>query len=37
MKHLAEHYFNRYSMIAFLDDVQVLEGHKFGAETLLPV
>jgi nitrogen regulatory protein P-II 2 len=31
MKHLAEHYFNRYPMIAFLDEVQVLEGQKFGA------
>jgi nitrogen regulatory protein P-II 2 len=33
MKHLAEHYFNRYPMIAFLDNVEVLEGHKFGAES----
>jgi len=33
MKHLAEHYFNRYPMIAFLDEVEVLEGQKFGAQS----
>jgi nitrogen regulatory protein P-II 2 len=33
MKYLAEHYFNRYPMIAFLDEVEVLEGQKFGAES----
>lgn len=29
--YIEEHYFNDYAMIAFLDDVQVLRGEKFGA------
>jgi nitrogen regulatory protein P-II 2 len=34
MSHIAEHYFDNYAMIAFLDDVEVLRGEKFGAKTL---
>lgn len=30
MKHLAEHYFNRYPMLAFLDDVEVPSGERAG-------
>jgi len=31
MEHVAKHYFENYAMIAFLDDVEVLRGEKFGA------
>lgn len=31
LEHMAEHYFENYAMIAFLDDVEVLRGEKFGA------
>lgn len=31
--HVAEHYFADYAMIAFLDDVEVLRGKKFGAKS----
>jgi len=34
IEHVAKHYFETYAMIAFLDDVEVLRGHKFGAKTL---
>ncbi len=32
LEHVAKNYFNDYAMIAFLDDVQVLNGEKFGAK-----
>jgi len=32
LNHIEEHYFNNYAMIAFLDDVEVLRGEKFGAK-----
>jgi len=31
LEHIAQHYFEKYAMIAFLDDVEVLRGEKFGA------
>jgi hypothetical protein len=31
LKHVAEHYFHKYAMIGFLDDVEVLHGEEFGA------
>jgi nitrogen regulatory protein P-II 2 len=31
LEHVSKHYFNEYAMIAFLDDVEVLRGEKFGA------
>ena len=31
LEHIAENYFDQYAMIAFLDDVEVLRGEKFGA------
>lgn len=31
-EHMAEHYFENYAMIAFLDDVEVLRAEKFGAK-----
>ena len=34
LDHIAKHYFDNYAMIAFLDDVEVLRGEKFGAKTL---
>lgn len=33
LEHIAQHYFDNYAMIAFLDDVEVLRGEKFGAKT----
>jgi nitrogen regulatory protein P-II 2 len=33
-QHIADHYFENYAMIAFLDDVEVLRGEKFGAKVL---
>jgi len=30
-EHVAKKYFDDYAMIAFLDDVEVLRGEKFGA------
>lgn len=33
LEHMAAHYFEQYAMIAFLDDVEVLNGEKFGAKT----
>ncbi len=32
LNHIEAHYFNNYAMIAFLDDVEVLRGEKFGAK-----
>jgi nitrogen regulatory protein P-II 2 len=32
LEHIAKHYFDNYAMIAFLDDVEVLRGEKFGAK-----
>lgn len=29
LEHVATHYFDKYAMIAYLDDVQVLQGEKF--------
>jgi len=34
IEHIAQHYFENYAMIAFLDEVEVLRGEKFGAKTL---
>ncbi|HYA63643.1 MAG TPA: hypothetical protein VED66_10585 [Candidatus Sulfotelmatobacter sp.] len=34
LEHLAQHYFDNYAMIAFLDDVEVLRGEKFGANVV---
>jgi nitrogen regulatory protein P-II 2 len=34
VEHIAEHYFEKYAMIAFLDDVEVIRGRKFGAKTV---
>ena len=31
-EHVAANYFENYAMIAFLDDVEVLRGKKFGAK-----
>ncbi len=30
LNHIEEHYFDKYAMIAFLDDVEVIRGEKFG-------
>jgi nitrogen regulatory protein PII len=32
LDHVAKHYFERYAMIVFLDDVEVFQGEKFGAK-----
>jgi nitrogen regulatory protein PII len=32
IQHVASNYFENYAMIAFLDDVEVLQGQKFGAK-----
>jgi nitrogen regulatory protein P-II 2 len=34
LEHCAKHYFEQYAMIAFLDDVEVMNGAKFGAEVI---
>jgi nitrogen regulatory protein P-II 2 len=34
LEYVAKHYFENYAMIAFIDDVEVLQGEKFGAKTL---
>jgi nitrogen regulatory protein P-II 2 len=31
LEHVSTNYFGNYAMIAFLDDVQVIRGEKFGA------
>jgi nitrogen regulatory protein P-II 2 len=31
LEHLMQNYFENYAMIAFVDDVQVVRGEKFGA------
>lgn len=33
LEHVAKHYFEQYAMIAILDEVEVLNGEKFGANT----
>jgi nitrogen regulatory protein P-II 2 len=33
-QHIADHYFENYAMIAFLDNVEVLRGEKFGVKVL---
>lgn len=33
-QHIADNYFENYAMIAFLDDVEVLRGEKFGAKSV---
>jgi Nitrogen regulatory protein P-II len=30
LEHIAQHYFANYAIIAFLDDVEVIRGEKFG-------
>ncbi|MGB7496515.1 MAG: hypothetical protein WBR26_17740 [Candidatus Acidiferrum sp.] len=32
LQHISDNYFHKYAMIAFIDDVEVLQGHKFGAK-----
>ena len=32
LDHVAANYFEKYAMIAYLDDVEVLRGEKFGAK-----
>lgn len=32
LRHIAQKYFDHYAMIAFVDDVAVLRGEKFGAK-----
>jgi hypothetical protein len=32
LEHVAKNYFEKYAMIAFLDDVEVVRGEKFGAK-----
>jgi nitrogen regulatory protein P-II 2 len=34
LEHVAQNYFDNYAMIAFLSDVEVLQGEKFGAKVL---
>jgi nitrogen regulatory protein P-II 2 len=34
LEHIAQNYFEKYAMIAFVDDVQVIRGEKFGAKLL---
>jgi nitrogen regulatory protein P-II 2 len=34
LEHIAKNYFDKYAMIAFLSDVEVLRGEKFGAKVL---
>jgi nitrogen regulatory protein P-II 2 len=34
LEHVAENYFDKYAMIAFLSDVEVIQGEKFGAKIL---
>lgn len=33
LEHVSKNYFERYAVIVFLDDVEVLRGSKFGAKT----
>lgn len=33
LEHIAEHYLKQYAMIAFVDDVEVLRGEKFGGKS----
>jgi nitrogen regulatory protein P-II 2 len=32
LEHIAGHYFKDYTMIAYIDDVEVIRGAKFGAK-----
>jgi nitrogen regulatory protein P-II 2 len=32
LEHIARNYFDKYAMIAFVDDVEVIRGEKFGAK-----
>jgi nitrogen regulatory protein P-II 2 len=34
LEYIAQHYFDKYAMIAFLDDVEVLYGERFGGKIL---
>jgi nitrogen regulatory protein P-II 2 len=34
LEHVAQNYLDKYAMIAFLSDVEVLQGEKFGAKVL---
>lgn len=33
LEYVAQNYFENYAMIAFVDDVQVIRGEKFGSQT----
>ena len=35
LEHIAKNYFDQYAMIAFLDDVEVVRGEKFGAKVIV--
>ena len=35
LEHIATKYFDKYAMIAFLDDVEVVRGGKFGAKVIV--
>jgi|SRR5579863_4934646 nitrogen regulatory protein P-II len=37
LEHVAENYFKDYAMIAFVDDVRVVRGEKFGAAVVSKV
>jgi len=32
IEHVSTNYFDNYALIAFMDEVEVLQGHKFGAK-----
>jgi hypothetical protein len=34
LEHVAQHYFDKYAIIAYMDDVEVIRGEKFGATNL---
>lgn len=34
LEHIAQHYFENYAMIAFIDEIEVLRGVKFGAKVV---
>jgi nitrogen regulatory protein P-II 2 len=35
LEHLAQNYFEKYAMIAFVDDVQVIRGEKFAGKAIV--
>ena len=35
LEHIATKYFDKYAMIAFLDDVEVVRGEKFGPKVIV--